>query len=88
MIPARYLDYTFGEQRIFYVTEGGVDLSSPPIVNCYFPDNDNKSTIDLKRLDIGVYYFEICFDRQGTHLFIFFEGVRKTGLLYALVKPY
>jgi hypothetical protein len=88
MIPARYIDYTFGKHRIFYVPESGEDLPDPPIVNGYFPDKLSKDVIEMEHLDTGLYYVDAEFDRQGTHLFVFFEGTQKTGLLYALVKPY
>ena len=88
MIPVRYVQYSFGKHRIFYVVEGGGDLVSPPTVNCYFPNKDNSKSFDLKRMDTGIYYFEIDFDVQGNHLFVYKEGEQRTGILNAIVRPY
>lgn len=88
MIPVRYTQYSFGKHRIFYIVEGGGDLASPPMVCCYRPNKNNKEVIELKHLDTGIYYFEIEFAHQGNHLFVYFEGEQKTGILNAIVRPY
>lgn len=94
-IPVRYIQYGFGQHRIFYVTEGGGDILPPPDVHCYFPDNNikaDKLIIALKHLDEGIYYFDIFFKLLGNHLFVFYEllgeppELRKTGLLNAIIK--
>lgn len=88
MIPVRYVQYGFGQHKIFYVVEGGGDLASPPMVHCYFPNKNNKLIIELEHLDTGIYYFEIKFEAQGNHLIIYYEGEQKTGILNAIVRPY
>ncbi len=93
MIPVRYTQYSFGHHRIFYVTEGGGDLVSPPTVKCYYPNKECKMTVDketkeLKRIDTGIYYFVVDFECQGNHLIVFYEGEQKTGILNAIVRPY
>lgn len=88
MIPVRYVQYSFGRHRIFYVAEGGADLDSPPTVHCYFPDKDSKLIVELKRIDVGIYHFEISFKIQGNHLFVYYEGDQKTGILNAIARPY
>jgi len=86
-IPVRYIQYGFGQHKIFYVTAGGGDVHPPlPTVHCYFPDKKEKSVIDLKHLDEGIYQFEIFFKAVGNHLFVFFEGTQKTGILNAIIK--
>jgi len=86
MIPVRYIQYGFGQHRIFYVTEGGGDVNPLPTVNCYVPDKNNKSSLTLKHLDTGIYYFDIFFRLVGNHLFVFFEDAQKTGILNAIIK--
>ena len=88
MIPVRYVQYSFGKHRIFYVVEGGGDLASPPTVRCYCPSNNDKTNMTLKKIDTGIYYFETKFECQGNHLFVFYEGEQKTGILNAIVRPY
>lgn len=88
MIPVRYVQYSFGQHRIFYIVEGGGDLASPPRVHCYLPNTDIRKVIELEHLDIGIYYFEIKFEIQSNHLFVFYESEQKTGILNALVRPY
>lgn len=85
-IPVRYIQYGFGQHRIFYVTEGGEDVDPPPMVTCYFPDKEDKVEITLKHFDEGIYYFEIFFRAIGNHLFIFREDAEKTGMLNAIIK--
>ncbi len=87
-IPVRYVQYSFGLHRIFYIPDGGGDLPSPPTVLYYRPNKDDKMIIPLKHLDTGVYYFEIDFKVQGNHLFIYREESQRTGILNALVSPY
>ena len=88
MIPVRYVQYSFGYHRIFYIVEGGGDPVFPPTVKCYFPNKNNSKSFDMKRMDIGIYYFEIDFDCQGNHLFVYKEGEQRTGILNAIVRPY
>lgn len=87
--PVRYVQYSFGKHRIFYIVDGG-KLAFPPTVCCYCPNNNDKKIIELEELDLdmGIYYFEIKFEHQGNHLFVFFEGDQKTGILNAIVRPY
>lgn len=91
MIPVRYIQYSFGQHRIYYIPEGGGDLPTSPKVYCYCPNCPNsrsKRIIELEHLDTGVYKFEFDFKHQGNHLFIYYEGEQKTGILNAIVRPY
>lgn len=91
MIPVRYIQYGFGLYRLYYVVEGGGDLANPPVVHCYCAKCENdisKVIIELQHLDTGIYYFETEFKNQGNHLFVYYEGDQKTGILNAIVRPY
>lgn len=82
----RYVQYGFGQHRIFYITKKGGDVNPPPEVHCYIPDKNNKSIIVLKYLDTGIYYFEIFFRVLGDHLFVFYENGKRTEILNAVIK--
>lgn len=88
MIPVRYVEYSFGKHRIFYVAENVEDPAFIPSVDCYCPIKDCKTSMTMEKLDVGIYYFEVDFKTQGNHLFVFYEDTKRTGILNAIVRPY